>query len=55
MKNPIDIYTQRYYETYQRAKAAKQYAIKTFLEAKKIKQHNMLTDLESSDDEFEIN
>ena len=51
LKNPTDIYKKMYAETYERAKAAKQYAIKTFLEAKKIKQLHLLNDLESSDDE----
>lgn len=51
LKNPNDIFKKTYYETYERAKAAKQYAIKTFLEAKKIKQLHLLSDLESSDEE----
>ena len=51
LEKPIDIYKKTYYETYERAKAAKQYAIKTFLEAKKIKQLHLLSDLESSDEE----
>ena len=51
LEKPTDIYKKTYYETYERAKAAKQYAIKTFLEAKKIKQLHLLNDLESSDEE----
>ena len=55
LEKPNDIYKKTYYETYERAKAAKQYAIKTFLEAKKIKQLHLLSDLESSDDEEDLN
>jgi len=54
LKKPNEIYKKNYYETYDRAKAAKQYAIKTFLEAKKIKQLHLLDDLESSDED-EVN
>ena len=55
LEKPNEIYKKTYHETYERAKAAKQYAIKTFLEAKKIKQLHLLNDLESSDDDEDLN
>ena len=51
LKKPHEIYKNMYKETYDRACAAKQYAIKTFLEAKQIKQLHLLNDLESSEEE----
>jgi hypothetical protein len=51
LKNPKEIYYKIYRETYERAKDAKNLAIKTFLEAKHIKNTYMLDEIDSSDEQ----
>jgi hypothetical protein len=48
LKNPKDIYYKLYRETYERAKEAKNLAIKTFLEATNIKNTYMLDEIDDS-------
>ena len=51
LKNPKDIYYKLYRETYERAKDAKNLAIKTFLEATHIKNTYMLDEIDSADEQ----
>ena len=54
LKKPIDIYLELYNNALEKAKKAKESAIKCFLEAKQIKQKYLLDNIELSDNENEI-
>jgi hypothetical protein len=54
LKSPRDVYVELYAEAKRRAKEAKKAAIQAVLELKRIKNKYMLDELESSDDEFEL-
>ena len=51
LKNPKEVYYEIYYASLKKAKEARNYAIKAFLEAKKIKNTYLLDEIDSSDDE----
>lgn len=53
LKNPNEIYLDIYRQAREKAKKAKQQAIKAYLEAKRIKELYMLEIVDSSDDEIE--
>ena len=50
LKKPDEIYYEIYYEAKRRAKAAKQRAIEAYLEAKRIKNTYLLSEIDSSDE-----
>ncbi len=54
LKKPDEVYLSIYAEAKRRAKEAKKTAVQAYLEVKRIKDKYMLNEIESSDDEFEI-
>ena len=54
LKKPDEVYMAIYKEAKRKAKEAKRAAIQAYLEAKRIKNKYMLDEIESSDDEFEL-
>ena len=54
LKSPRDVYIELYNEAKRRAKESKKAAILAVLELKRIKNKYMLDEMESSDDEFEL-
>lgn len=54
LKEKTEVYYQMYREARQKAKLAKSLALSSYMEAKRIKNLYMLDDIESSDDEYDL-
>jgi hypothetical protein len=54
LKEKTEVYYQMYKEAKQKAKLAKSLALSSYMEARRIKNLYMLTDVDSSDDDFEL-
>jgi hypothetical protein len=55
LKKPNEVYMEIYKEARKKAKESKKAAVQAYLEAKRIKSLYLLDEIESSDDEFDIN